>query len=169
MQFLRFLIFILFISVFIFLISLLLPSYVTVSRSVMINASVEKVSSQITDFEEWKNWYPAFKDENITVIKNPLKSNSVILKDKRGENTSLNLIDASKNNINIEVASSSSAKVNYQFIIMAKMNNQTLLTWNVNTGLGWLPWKRIQGIFLDKFSGIRYEAALEDLKKAAEN
>jgi hypothetical protein len=39
----------------------------------------------------------------------------------------------------------------------------------VNVDLGWYPWKRIEGIFFDKFSGTQYESALEDLKSAAEN
>jgi hypothetical protein len=43
------------------------------------------------------------------------------------------------------------------------------LTWNVNTNLGWLPWKKMEGILLDKFSGDQYETALENLKKTAEN
>lgn len=172
MRIIKFIIFLLGIFIVIFLISLLLPSKVTVSKSIDINASPEKVTNQIVNFEEWKNWYPAFKDENISVIKNSSTANilaSVTLKDKNGKSITLNLVDTSKQTINIDLQSSSSTKVNYQFILTSKKNNQTQLIWNVNTNLGWLPWKKIEGILLDKFSGNQYEAALEDLRKAAEN
>lgn len=154
------------------LISLLLPSKVTLAKSIEINAASEKIRGQILNFDQWKNWYPAFKDDNITVIKNPLSKNnlnSVTLKDSHGKNSTLVLVDSSQNKIVIQVKSSSSTKVDYRFVIISKINNQTLLTWNIDTDLGWFPWKRIQGIFLDKFSGDQYEAALKNLKKVAEN
>ena len=172
MRLIRFIIFLLAVFIFIFLISLLLPSKVTVSKSVNIIASEAKVKNQIINFEEWKNWYPAFKDENISVIKNPPTENhlpSVTLKDKKGKSITLDFIDTSKQTININLQSSSSTEVNYQFILTPKINNQIQLTWNVNTNLGWLPWKKIEGILLDKFSGSQYEAALDNLRKAAEN
>ena len=162
-----------FISIFLVigLLSFLLPSKVSLTKSAEINATSALVRDQITNFEQWKNWYPAFKDENITVIKNPPAQNilnSVTLKDKQGKNITLNLIDSNQNTIDIEVQSLSSTKVSYQFILNSKMDNQIQLTWNVNTSFAWYPWKRIEGIFLDKFSGDQYEAALLNLKKAAE-
>ncbi|HET7114891.1 MAG TPA: SRPBCC family protein [Hanamia sp.] len=169
---LNFLFFIITVFVIIFLVSLLLPSKVTVTKSVEINATPERVRDQIINFENWKNWYPAFTDENITIIKNPPSQNilnSVTLKDRQGKNVTLNLVDSSRNIITINLPSSSSAKVSYQFFLIPKKNNQVQLTWNINTDLGWYPWRRIRGIFLDKFSGPQYEAALENLRKAIEN
>ncbi|MEO9145457.1 MAG: SRPBCC family protein [Ginsengibacter sp.] len=164
-----FLIFLIFVFVVIAIISLLIPSKVTVARSVEINATPEEVSKQIADFELWKNWYPAFKDENITVIKNVPDSSSVTLKDKGGKDIILTRVETNADVITVDVHSSSSTKVNYRFVLTPKMNNQTQLTWDVNTDMGWYPWKKIQGILLDKFSGNQYEAALGNLKKAVEN
>jgi hypothetical protein len=81
----------------------------------------------------------------------------------------LNLLASAQNTIDIQLRSSSSTKVNYQFILTPKMNNQTQLTWNININLGWQPWKKIEGILFDKFSGDQYETALDNLRKAAEN
>lgn len=172
MSLVRFIVFILAIFIVIFLISLLLPSKVTVTKSVAINATLERVSNQIMNFKNWENWYPAFKDENITVTRNSDNKkalSSVTLKDKNGKTINLNLIDSTKNSILIQLESSSATKVNYQFILAQKINNQTQLTWNININLGWLPWKKIEGILLDKFSGNQYETALDNLRKAAEN
>lgn len=171
MRFFRFIIFLLSIFVIIFLISLLLPSRVNVLKYVEINASAEKVMNYVVNFDEWKYWYPAFKDENITVIKNsPAKGvlSSITLKDVNGKSVNLNLIDTSQQIIDIQLQSSSSTEVSYQFILVPKNNNLTQLTWNVNINLGWLPWKKIEGIFMDRFSGPQYQTALEDLKTTVE-
>lgn len=166
-----FLTFFLTVFVIIFLLSLLLPSKVTVAKSVEINGSREEVRNQIIDFDRWKNWYPAFKDKGISIVKNQSSnnSNSVVLTDMKGKKITLILADSTHNEIEIKVESSSSTKVNYQFILTPKMDNQIELTWNINTQFGWYPWKRIQGIFLDKFSGDQYTAALADLKNAVEH
>src|SRR5664279_1695215 len=52
---------------FLCLITVFLPSKITVSRSVLINAKENKVAQQIDDFKNWKNWYPAFQNKNISV------------------------------------------------------------------------------------------------------
>lgn len=172
MGFIKFIIFILGVFIIIFLVALLLPSRVVVAKSVDINASSEAIKNQIVNFEEWKNWYPAFKDENISVVKNSSSSkyiSSVALKDKKGKTILLNLIDTANNKIDIQVQSTSSTQVQYEFLLIPKLNNQTQLIWNINISLGWYPWKRIEGILFDKFSGSQYEAALDDLRKAAEN
>lgn len=171
MRIVKFIIFLASIFIIIFLISLLLPSKVTVSKSVIINATEEKVKDQIVNFEKWQNWYPAFENKEVSVTKNLPQANilsSVTLKNIKGKAIILNLIDTIKSTILIKVLSSSSTEVNYQFILTPKLNEQTQLTWNVNTTLGWLPWKKMEGILFDKLSGTQYESALDNLRKAAE-
>lgn len=163
-----FFIFFIFVFIVISLVSLLLPSKVTVTRSVEINATPEMVAYQIVDFEKWKNWYPAFKDENITIKINNSEPLSVTLKDKKGRNIILTRMESKPDMITFDVNSSSSSKITYRFTLIKKTNSQTQLTWDINTDMGWYPWKRIQGILLDKFSGNQYEMALSNLKKAAE-
>jgi hypothetical protein len=167
----RFIIFLVVIFTFIFLVSLLLPSKVTITKSVLINASIEKVQNQLIHFDQWKNWYPAFKNENvtITIIKNPSNTNSVSLTNNRGKSVELTITQSNPYTISVHVHSSSSRKMAYEFILTPKAGNKIQLTWNINAQLGWYPWNRIWGIFLDKVSGSQYELALEDLKKVAEN
>ena len=50
---------------FFWLITLFLPSKITVSRWINIDANESAVAAQIDDFKNWKNWYPAFQNENI--------------------------------------------------------------------------------------------------------
>ena len=155
---------------FVFLVSLLLPSKVTITKSVLINAPLEKVKNQIIQFDQWKNWYPAFKDEKVVIIGDTLGSNSVALKKDDGKNIHFVMRQLKPDVIKVDVrSSSSSARVNYEFILSPKANNEIQLTWNVNTQLGWYPWHRISGIMLDKVSGAQYEAALTNLKNASEH
>ena len=165
----RFIIFLLVVFIFIFLVSLLLPSKVTITKSVLINAPIEKVQNQLIHFDQWKNWYPAFKNEDVSVIKDSSKPNSVILRSRDGKSIDLTIVQSMPNAISVDVHSSSSSKVAYEFILTPKINNEIQLTWNINTQLGWYPWNRIWGIFLDKVSGVQYESALADLKKTVEN
>ena len=117
MGFAKFIIFLLAVFIIILLLAFLLPSRVTVAKSVEINAPRQNIMNQIVNFEEWKNWYPAFKDENISVIKNEASADyitSVTLKNKNGTAIVLNLIDTSNNQIDVQVQSASSTKVIYQ-------------------------------------------------------
>ena len=164
-----FIIFFLFVFIIISIISLLLPSKVTVTRSVEINATPDKVVSQIIDFTKWENWYPAFKDENITVAINKSNPLSVTLKGREGKNIILTRMESMPDMIIFDVNTFSSSKVTYRFIVTKKTDSQTQLTWDINTDMGWYPWKRIQGLLLDKFSGTQYEMALDNLRKAVEN
>ena len=171
MRFLRFIVSILIIFIIIFLVSLLLPSKVTVSKSVLINSSEAHVGKEIQDFHNWKNWYPTFQGENIIVINNPSKPgtiNSVSLKDNRGKELKFDLIKSKADTIEIELENQSSTKIDYQFILTTHSDGQTQLTWNVNTTMKWYPWEKAKGIFLDKVSGPQYEAALINLKKSVE-
>ena len=165
----RFIIFLAVVFFFIFLVSLLLPSKVTITKSVLISAPIEKVQNQLTHFKQWENWHPAFKDEDVAIIKDSSKPNSVILRSRKGKSINLTLVRSMPYAISVNLHSSSSSKVAYEFILTPKINNKIQLTWNINTQLGWYPWNRISGIFLDKISGVQYESALADLKKTVEH
>jgi hypothetical protein len=170
MRFVRFFGSILIIFIVIFLLSLLLPSKVTVAKSVLINAPKMRVHQQVDDFQNWKNWYPAFQGENIII--NPPKPGiikSVSLNDNKGKELQFDLIKSKADTLDINLKNQSSTKIDYQFILSTHSDGQTQITWNVNTTMKWYPWEKAKGIFLDKVSGPQYEAALTNLKKAVES
>ncbi len=159
------------IFVLILLMSLLLPSKVSVSKSTLINASPVRIDSMIQDFDNWKKWYPAFQNDAVTVVTDPPKPgiiSSVSLKAADEKKMTLNLVESKRETTVVALESNASTKVNYQFIVTSHGNAQTKLTWNINTTLRWFPWEKIKGIFLDKISGPQYESALAQLKAAAE-
>jgi len=155
---------------FLWLITVFLPSKITVSRWTLINANEKSVASQITSFKNWKNWYPAFRNNDISVYISQLSPTPLVTltNKKNGKNLSMSLLESSPENIKISVSEETGNKKTYQFILLPNVEGQTRLVWNVNTELGGYPWKKLGGIFLDKVSGPQYEAILQDLKKAAE-
>lgn len=171
MRFLRFALGVTVILILMLFAGFLLPSKVTISKSALISAAPSRVESQLVNFDQWKNWFPPLQGENVTMLGEPAKTGaikSVSLTDGQGKKLGLDLLELKHDTVLVVLTSMSATKVNYQFILKNHNNGQTQLTWNVNTDLGWYPWDRIRGIFLDKISGPQYEAALTHLKNAAE-
>ena len=154
---------------FLVIVTLFLPSKVTVSKSILINATETEVANEIAGFKNWKNWYPAFQNQNIAVTTLQKSDSSfVTLTDEKQRKLSMSMIKPGPENIDIFLFAENKNNIRYQFILSAKGTGQTLLTWNVNTTLPWYPWEKITGIFLDKVTGPQYQSALQNLKIAAE-
>ncbi|MDQ6902500.1 MAG: SRPBCC family protein [Bacteroidota bacterium] len=154
---------------FLFVITLFLPSKVTVSKSTTINAGENKVMAQLIDFNNWKNWYPAIQDENVSVNISPANKNLLEIYSitKHGK-LSITLLVSKKDSVTFSVAQGEKNNQTYQFAMVPNGEAKTLLTWNINVDLGPYPWKKFIGIFLDKISGPSYDDALQKLKTAAE-
>ena len=154
---------------FLWVITFFLPSKITVLRWINIDASESAVAAQINDFKNWKNWYPAFQNENISVdISQKNDTPFVTLTNENGKKVSLVLSKSSQQNINIRLLEDGQNSKTYRFVLVPNNKGQTQITWNVDIELGWYPWKKLGGIFLDKIIGPPCEAALENLKKSTE-
>ena len=152
-----------------YLITLFLPSRVTVSKSTQVNASRENVATQSRDFNKWKNWHPLFQNEDISVnITQNHDTSSATLVNADRKILSFILLNSSPADIEVSLLQHNKVKDMYQFILIPNGAGNTQLTWNINTDLGWNPWRRLAGIFMDKVKGPQYEAALQSLKTAAE-
>ena len=155
---------------FLSLITVFLPSKVTVSKTILIKANENEVALQIANFENWKNWYPAFQNKNVTVKTFQKNDTSfAAITDEKQRKLLLVLLKSVPGNIDILLSEENKNKVTYQFILLPHGTGQTQLTWNVNTTLDWYPWKKLAGIFLDKITGPQYEEALQNLKATIEN
>ena len=154
---------------FLCLITVFLPSHITISKWVTINANGNAVAAQVNNFNNWKNWYPAFQNKEITVnISEQNKKSVATLTNKNQKKVKLSLLKSSPENITVFVSEENGNSKTYQFVLSPNGSGQTQITWNVNMQLGWYPWRKFAGIFLDKVTGPQYEAALQNLKIAAE-
>ena len=155
---------------FLCMITVFLPSHITISKWVTVNANENAVAAQVNDFNNWKNWYPAFQNKEVTVNISEQDNKAVAtLTNKNQKRISLSLLKSSPENITILVSEENGKTKTYQFVLSPNGTGQTQITWNVNMQLGWYPWRQFAGLFLDKVTGPHSAAALRNLKIAVEN
>lgn len=148
--------------------TLFLPSKVTVSKSIRIDAPDSTVITQLNNFKNWKKWFPAFRDSNVLVtISN--QNGQAELRDNYGRIMLFKMLSVSKNRVDVELYIQEKSTTTYQFILMPVSTGSTEISWNVISNLGWYPWKKLQGVVLDKFTGEQYMSTLQKLKGVAEN
>lgn len=153
-------------SLVIFVLALLLPSSVGVTRTVIIKAPKEKISEQIGNFSNWQNWYPPMQDKSVGLVEK--SDDEALLKDSLGREIVLKMNKSTSDTINVAFESLSSSKIVYQFIFMSKNADSTHVALNVHTTFKWYPWQKLKGIVLDKMTGPMYEEMLENLKREVE-
>jgi hypothetical protein len=160
-------------SVFITLLSLLIPAHPSVSRTVVINtADKNKIEEQVFDWANWKNWHPVFTSGAAKIV---------LGKVTRGGDASCEIMYNNKT-IRLKVTRLDSSSVtfllqapgendisNQVFIHSMQALQQTRVDWVATTHLHWYPWEKFYAIFIDKLTGPGYEAALAGLKKFIES
>lgn len=151
------------------MLTVFLPSKVTVSKSILINATEAAVVKEIDDFKNWKNWYPAFQNRNTAITSQKTDSSFVTLTNEKQRKLQMHMVKSGPESIEVFLFDENKKNtVSYQFILSPDRTGKTRLMWNVNTTLSWYPWKKITGIFLDKITGSQYQEVLQNLKTVVE-
>lgn len=150
------------------LLSLLIPSRVVVSRTTLINnTSVAKVQQQIRSFNNWKNWYPVFKNETVHVKIDSLSNTAQI--NYTGKTAGLQFTGSTDSSISFLTVAPGENDITNQIIALAVPNqNNVQVEWRAINRLKWYPWEKFYGIFVDKLTGGAYEAGLQGLKEYLE-
>jgi len=140
-----------------------LPSRITMFRPVNIHVTAPQVDSQVSNFKNWKNWYPAFGDSSVDIIISERKDTffASLINKKNNDTATLALVKLSTDSIKVLLPENDEE---YLFIIKPMDNGETELTWFVNLNLEKHPWKKFGGMFFDKVNGSKYEAVLNNLK-----
>lgn len=160
-------------SIFITLLSLLIPAHPSVSRTVVINSvSIDTIRQQVDDWANWKNWHPLFSSDSVKIL---------LGKITKGQDASCNIIYNGKTT-HLTITKTDSTAVsfllqaegendisNQVFIHSMRPLQQTRVDWVATTHLHWYPWEKFYAIFVDKLTGPGYEAALDGLKKFIES
>lgn len=158
--------------IFVTVLSLFIPSKVIVTKAVTINATAEKVFTEISNLQNWKHWQPVFKKDAALIefhtdssgISNSCeweskgKKNKFIITGKKDNVVTATLLRDGENDI-----------FNTMRISPVEQTNQVQAEWIVMIKLKWYPWEKFYGIFIEKISGEGYEEALNSLKEYAEN
>lgn len=141
-----------------FLISLLLPRDVSVIRSVEFSGTASCPENMIRDFANWPQWFPAIKNGSASLHPISTARANLLLED--GTQSAIVLHPDS---LAFDVSSGRQPRVVFSFFTHVRQDGLKRLNLVVTTRLGWYPWERLKGIFIEKLAGPQYEAALENI------
>ena len=146
-------------STIIFLISLLLPANIRVSRAIDIHASKTQIIPLLQDMEQWDNW-----NEYVKQLPDSGKhiNNSKII------SPALNITMKSVSDSLLKSEWEQGEKKFNSAYFLFESNGTTVVQWYFDFHLGWLPWQKISGIVYDKQIGPNMEISLAKLKQIAE-
>lgn len=151
-----------FVAIFlvVFLLSLLIPSHVRVSRAVNIDAPVDSVMNRLKDIRNWKSWNimlhnPEYKD--VQFAENSFTSDQVQIKQTAVKKDSVLTLWHQKNGRDINAG-----------MACFNLNGVTSVQWYFDFQLRWYPWEKIGSIIFDKQLGPPMEQSLGKLKKEVE-
>jgi hypothetical protein len=130
-------------SLILYLISLLIPSDIRVSRAINIVASKEKVEKRILDTRSWPEWNELVNNKIEITVDSVLPGHIV---------TTWKTKDR-------EIKSS---------FVLEEAAGITVVQWYFEFHLEW-PWDKFGSLVLDKQFGTPMESSLNKLKKLVEN
>ena len=149
------------------LVSLLMPSTVVTSKTVVITADRAKIESAIADFSQWKKWHPIFiRDSSSVVLSNPpygVNASATWGQNDKKTELVITKIIADAVWINLSHPGENDVK-NVLSIFPLDGSNDLQIEWSAITKLKWYPWEKFSGIFVSQLTGPGYEAALNNLK-----
>lgn len=145
----------------IFLLSLLIPSEMRVSRAITINAPVDTVLNYLKDMREWPRWNTLLKNEDLTSVQldRDLFS-SVEMKIRVIATGTTGLVQTEWERTNQAPIQSG--------IHATSTGNATIVQWFFDFRVNWYPWEKFGSIVFDKELGPPMEISLDQLKKIAE-
>jgi len=144
----------------IFLLSLLIPSTMRVSRAITIDAPIDTVHTYVKDMRQWELWNALLKNENLhSVVFDQSSISSDEMKvimlppDSTGIRTSWERVGQDKIQSGVSITQAA---------------NSTIVQWYFDFKVKWYPWEKFGSIVFDKELGPPMEQSLEQLKKLCE-
>jgi hypothetical protein len=143
-----------------YLMSLLFPSEIRVSRAINIGTTKESLRQKIGDLRQWEQW-----NETVTAagFTHSLYSDSSFSSDQ----LKVNLVYSSPDSI--RVASRMGKNVTYQtFRLIQVTPDSIVVNWYFEVPAK-VPWEKFSSLILENQLGLPMENALVKLKKLLEN
>ena len=144
----------------IFLLSLLIPSHVRVSRAVDINGNEDSIINQLIDMRQWKNWNTMVNDTAIT-------NQDYDYKTFRSDKLQIELRKTKADTI-LTVWRQSGGREFVSGFTWHTSSGTTVVQWYFDFYLKWYPWEKFGSIIYDKQLGPAMERSLAGLKQRVE-
>ena len=152
------------------LISFLFPSTIEVSKSVEVNAPIDRVFDQVNDLRNWEKWSP-WKRQDPTMVmtfSNPPVGQGAFYKwetqDKQMGNGTMTLTKVTNleeivTTIVMDKHGTSSATFNF-----THKGDAVKVTWSLKEKVGSMPWNRYMGMMMKGMLKDQYEEGLKGIK-----
>lgn len=138
----------------------LLPSKVLVSRAVNIHAPGDTVRSKIEDIRQWTEWMEGMNDPSVNIqssVSAQIGKSQVTIAEKN--DTAI---------VSTWVTAKGKPQISTMRIIEQPQQSVTIVQWQFEQSIGWLPWERLGSIMNDKIMGPMMENNLERLRQLIE-
>jgi hypothetical protein len=139
----------LFFAALLFLMSLLIPSRVRISKAINLAYADSLVLQQVSDTSQWRRWHPlaqAGRIQQQTLVKK-IETDTLVV---------MNLTHAAGSNI-----------TNSWALHRFGATDSLTLQWYMDFKLSYLPWHRFSSLFYEATYGRMMEQGLQNLKQQA--
>jgi len=151
--------------------AIFLPSDIHISKSIEIDAPVNKVFNQVNNFRNWGNWAPyqdslynaRFEGNDVGVGAKMLWSD-----EKEGESVNTIIISEKNKKIVTELAFNADKKAKSIFLFN-EQGGVTEITWQMNLKDLSYPFGRFVGFMIQKGAEYNFTLGLNSLKKFVES
>ncbi len=144
----------------IFLLSLLIPSTMRVSRAITIDVPLDTVNAYLKDMRQWVLWNALLKNENLHSVKFDQSSFS---------SDEMKIVMLSPDSTGIQTSWERVGQDRIQSGIgITQAENSTIVQWYFDFNVKWYPWEKFGSIVFDKELGPPMEQSLDQLKKICE-
>ena len=148
----------------VWLISLLIPSRVRISRAVNMYANRDSVMAGIKDPSRWKTWYPGLDSAKPLLVDGKLKG-MIVDEKSRGQMVYLSLDSIKPDEVTVRfVGNNMKPVINTWTTISYSYSDSLTLQWYMDFNLRWYPWEKFASLLLDKSYGPQMEKGLTKLK-----
>jgi len=149
--------------------SLLLPSKISVSKSVLVHASHDSVMSALLHIENWKQWNPILQDSNAKYsIASPRRVDWV---GADGVPNTIQLEQFARDSIMVIILSKNKQVFSSGFTVISHQQDSLLtkVEWWINEDIKWYPWEKFYGLFSESFRETYMDNNLQLFKHYIEN
>ena len=144
----------------IFILSLLIPSTMRVSRAITIDASLDTVNAYVKDMRKWVLWNALLKNENLHSVKvdpSSYSSNEMKIVMLPADSTGIRTVWERVGQDKIQSG-----------VGITQVANSTIVQWYFDFKVKWYPWEKFGSIVFDKELGPPMEQSLDQLKNLCE-
>lgn len=145
-------------------IGLLMPSSVTVIRSVKLDAPVDSVRFYVNNIANWRYWINGADTAYFKQITNSATGKNAKIK---LANYTVTILENDANHIVTLWVSNNNYEQTSRLDLYAD-NSGININWSFRQKLNWYFWQRLRGMLYDKVFGPQMEASLAKLKQLCE-